>query len=404
MNGDNVARCFVTTPAGMGALGIVRVVGEGALSILNRVFESRSGRVLAEADVDRLRYGSIHDETESIDDAVVSLAIVSGIPTIDIAAHGGIRVLQRVLSSLAEHGAEIVETPPAASDVWSATGRIEAEALDALVQAKTARAVRFLSWQRENLADSLRRVAGRCATDPEGVRAELESLLQGYDDARRLLHGAKVVLVGPPNSGKSTLFNRLVGRNAAMVAPRAGTTRDWVTASTEFDGIPATLVDTAGRRLPDDDLESLAVESGCNEANAADLRILVLDGVSISETKTIEACVDAEENSAGTLIVLNKADRGAARPEWVVPKQGLWISAETGAGIGELTTRIATYLGSDRIADRSPYLFTGRQHSLVAQALRCLLDRRPNAATVVIARELIGAQPIGVGLGRTART
>lgn len=173
------------------------------------------------------------------------------------------------------------------------------------------------------------------------VRAEVMMEADGVGIRERMRDGFEVALVGPPNSGKSTLLNRLAGRDAAMTSDIAGTTRDVLEVKMDLDGLPITVLDTAGIRASDDVLEDMGIERGKARAAQADVRIHLLDVLpGGNETSTFGL----------DIYVLSKGD---LRPSPV----GNIVSGITGAGVDELLSRVSTYLkqqvGSGGVATRT---------------------------------------------------
>ena len=395
-------RVVVLTPPGAGAIGVVRVVGPDAVSLVNQAFRPASGGGLSAAQGDRLRYGHFVDGEETIDDVIVSVTTLgsheatkprshvgTGRSVVDISAHGGVRVIERILQTLERLGASVGEPGDAVGLAWPTGSQIEHEAIEALTRAKTERAVRFLAWQRENLPAELEAIALLCRSDPAVARQRLTAIADGYAVARTLMEGVTVALVGPPNSGKSTLFNRLIGRPVTVVSPQPGTTRDWVAEPVEMDGVPVTLVDTAGRRESDDPLEQQAVEVSRRITERAEVRLLLLDGsqpLSSSGKKLLEA----SRHWTDCLTVINKADAGNARP---APNVGghnnVSISALTGTGCDKLLSAILAVLGYRGCVESIPCLFTARQAEAAADVLS-VLPRDPMAAEQRLERCLIG--------------
>ena len=395
-------RVVVLTPPGAGAIGVVRVVGPDAVSLVNQAFRPASGGGLSAAQGDRLRYGHFVDGEETIDDVIVCVTTLgsheatkprshvgTGRSVVDISAHGGVRVIERILQTLERLGASVGEPGDAVGLAWPTGSQIEHEAIEALTRAKTERAVRFLAWQRENLPAELEAIALLCRSDPAAARQRLTAIAEGYPVARTLMEGVTVALVGPPNSGKSTLFNRLIGRPVTVVSPQPGTTRDWVAEPVEMDGVPVTLVDTAGRRESDDPLEQQAVEVSRRITERAEVRLLLLDGsqpLSSSGKKLLEA----SRHWTDCLTVINKADAGNARP---APNVGghnnVSISALTGTGCDKLLSAILAVLGYRGWVESIPCLFTARQAEAAADVLS-VLPRDPMAAEQRLQQCLIG--------------
>jgi len=271
--------------------------------------------------------------------------------------------------------------------IWPTETCLEAEAFDALAACRTSRAVRFVAWQRRELVFVLQQAAEVCLTDPGRARRTLEALMTGVDAARTLIHGASVVLVGPRNSGKSTLFNQLVGRSCAVVSPRPGTTRDWVSQPIEIHGVPITLVDTAGRGLPSDGLERQAIEAGEVVARRAELGVLVLDGSQALSAPTREM-LQTFQDGDGRLVVINKQDLGAAWGDEALPRAfeqaSFRASALDGSGMDQITGRMVDLLGCRPALDRTATLFTRRQAEAVEGVLSDFPRDRSKARSLIL--------------------
>ncbi|MBU0718856.1 MAG: 50S ribosome-binding GTPase, partial [Planctomycetes bacterium] len=226
---------------------MIRLAGPESGQMIQQVFRPPDLTSWVErTDGAHLHFGQVADSGGVIDDVLVSRFDGMGGPAFDISAHGGVRVVERILQALERAGARIGDSVPQNSSAWPADSLVEAEAIDVLRMAKTERAVRFLAWQRRRLGPWLDHVASECLTDPGAAQDHLTAMIDRAKTAQDLIEGVTVALLGPPNSGKSTLFNRLAGRGAAVVSPTEGTTLDWVSVPVEIDGLPVTLVDTAG--------------------------------------------------------------------------------------------------------------------------------------------------------------
>lgn len=386
-----VTRVMLLTPPGSGAIGVIRVRGPDAFRFVRAVFRPKSIASLAEVAFDggRIRYGQVMSGDESIDDVLVSRDESAGEPSFDLTAHGGIRVLERLLATFEEKGAAIIQSSvsertvhrseagreASMNDAWSAKDLIEAEVLDALMRARTTRTVKFLASQRVVLPRALEAADPLSRKDPQAARAVLVGILERATAATSLVQGVTVAFVGPPNSGKSTLFNRVVGRACSLVSPRAGTTRDWVSEAIEIEGVPVTLVDTAGRHDGADTLEHRAVEAGAAVARQADLLVWVLDA-SLENSNTGCELMRLSAAAGATLVALNKVDRvSPAQIEALRSRVGreavgvVATSAVRGDGLGELVRRIVSQSGLSSFSDSEPAAFTERQRLLLARLL-----------------------------------
>ena len=288
------------TAAGIAALAVVRVEGPGAAAFV----ESRLGRV---PGVGRMSYGRWRVDGEVLDDPLVTGVSAAAF---DVSLHGGSRIVELFLEDAAAAGFDEAKYEPA-DDVerW-------------LPHATTKAGLRWTLGQRGLDAAS---------ADPAD------------HTLRRLLVPARVAIVGPANAGKSTLCNRLAMRDASLVSPTAGTTRDYVeTPAVLSNDLPLILLDTPGRREGADAVEAAAIGLSESAIRSADLVILLLDATRPA---------DVPPGFADALRVWNKAD--AAAP----PPGGLAVCAETGAGVDALERRIVAALLIDLNGPVRPQVF-----------------------------------------------
>lgn len=394
MTGTMANCAHLLTPPGTGAIAVIRVSGAGAVGLVDEIFHVAGGRRLSERPADRLCYGRLMDGDQTIDDVVAVVVDERAQTSVDITAHGGVRIVERILELLERHGAPLSGAKALPGTVWTTANAIERDALDCLVRVTTERAVRLLGWQRRHLATALLQVAERWNDDPADARQSLSRMASAFPVASRIIDGARVAILGPPNSGKSTLFNRLVGRSAAIVSDRAGTTRDWVSADVEMGGIPVSLIDTAGHHAAAEQLEAQAIGTGGAMAEAADLRLIVLDGSRPLQPAALDLA-RAFGGSSNALLVISQSDRGLRWDEQSLPanrrtrqRPTVRASAVTGAGIDDLTTAVAEALGEDQNPESAPSLFCRRQMTLAGEMLSVVQIDAAAARSAI--RQVIG--------------
>lgn len=386
-------RAVMLTPPGAGAIGVIRISGPDTLSIVDQIFQSPGGVSLTDCQVNRLHYGDIVVDNEVIDDVVINRNGFENAISVDICSHGGVRIIEIILQALSSRGVQVESTLDHSIPVWSASNLIEREADEAMMQAKTIRAVRFLALQRNTLPQTLINIAVLFESQTDEAIEKLCTLSNGFTMAYKLITGVKIAIVGPPNSGKSTLFNQFIGRSATVVSPQAGTTRDWVEEDIEINGLAVTLIDTAGQHAEAKSLEHQAIIKSVEKSKDADLRLLVLDG-SKTLSSDIKSMLLVQHISDRTIVVFNKRDLNTfdglpqiheIQAENIVHL----ISAREGTGLNELYTAIENDLGFTGWDENIPCLFSERQAKVTDNLIH---DQSVNSTkkAAIIRDQLIG--------------
>lgn len=334
------------TAASPGAIAVIGLTGEGAAELLRAATRRRTGNESPEFPTNKLVLCRVVDGEETLDDAIC-VAWNDG-RAAELCLHGGVRIVQRVMLLLERLGARRAEGEPPAADATEA-------AIDAaLMKAETRRMTQWLLAQRRILPAYLREQAGRSQGDPDFERRSAV--------AAKLIRGLHVAIVGPPNAGKSTLANRLIGRERVITSDIPGTTRDWVSETASVGGWPITLTDTAGIRGTPDAIEREAIARGTHVARRSDLVLIVLDATR-DEAALRDELAHTEATLAADsvrLIVHNKIDRltaAARRRPWA---DAIGVSALSGEGMDALESTIVERLGLDLLRDDLPALIGAR--------------------------------------------
>jgi len=365
--------CAVLTPRAPGAIAVIGLAGPDTETILSRIVSRRSKPISpprhatgrdesAEAagwPKDRPILAQLRDGEEILDDVVVVRFDLHGRIMAEINTHGGIRLVERTIRLLERQGAVLLSSADFVGTCWRATP-FEQECDQALQRTESRRLAAWLLAQRVLLPDFLDR------TRQGRVTAEEAAAFRGRSRvAIRLLEGIEIALVGPPNSGKSTLANRLIGRPRILVSDLPGTTRDWVAETALLQGWPIRLVDTAGVRETGCELEREAIERGRRQAQRADMILRVLDAATVLSDGFPEEFASLQPSLG--LVVLNKLDllddarrRSLARDR-SRPADAVAVSALTGEGVDLLEERIATLLGLNLLHDDLPTAFLPQQ-------------------------------------------
>jgi len=372
----------VQTPPGRGGIAVIALSGDGAEHLLADLFRPRPTHTDAPAGA--IQLGRLVDgRGEMLDEAVIARTAAGAI---EINIHGGPAVARAVLDRLAELGCAVAAPQSAAPEsfglahpTWN-NPAIGAELLEVLPDAAGDLAVAAISQQWSTGVSAL--VAGGRAT-----AAQLREATARYEMMRKLLSPPEVVLVGPPNVGKSTLANVLVGRPVSIVHATPGTTRDWVREQAVLHGVAIWLTDTAGLfEFPDDPqgVDAEAVRRARHRAEGGDLVLLLSAGAEATETP--------EWLHAKTLLrVAAKADE--ARPAGSFDAV---VSADTGEGLDDLKRAILVAVGLDDIDPASPAAFTQRQVDLLI-AIADALDAQDRSAAEVAANRLLTGGAEGDG-------
>lgn len=379
-------KCHLLTPPGTAAIAVVRVRGPQAWSVVRRHVRGRLGELLEAATPGRLRYGVFVDDAGVVDDVIMSyVSKPAGCDCVDLSCHGGVRVVERILAAFSRAGARVADSSDAPFPARELPEQIRFRALTLLERARTRRAALFLMAQADLLPREYERIL-QLARDGKVAEAQaaLARLAERSTGSHRLIQIAEVALVGPPNAGKSRLANRLAGRHdGAIVTERAGTTRDWVTLDASFEGVPVTLIDTAGDRATDDHLEGAAIGAGRRRIEQADAVILVFDAAD-RQSEAARSEWWGRLSGRKWILALNKSDLCPKAPSLGDAGPGdapvAVISAETGDGVDHLRHLIVEQLGIPSLPPGLPIIF---EETLRVRTATLASDRVASAEELV---------------------
>lgn len=437
MNSSTIAA--IASPPGTGAVALLRLSGPGAKRIAAAIFSGRP----AEAWVPRQQhFGRICNlRGEVIDEVLLTWFpgpnSFTGEDVVEIGCHGGVLVSRRILESLVASGA-VPAAPGEFSERAFLNGRLDLTQAEAIMDLISARTDLALKAAREQLGGLLGREVEGIRLDLVGLVAHVEAhidfpeediapdstaamlgtleaierrvsrLLATAEQGRLLREGIRTVICGPPNAGKSSLLNRLLGYDRAIVSGEAGTTRDTIEEGVNLNGIPLRLIDTAGIREAEGSIEREGIARSRAEIEGAELILFVVDANASSQG--VEAVVAPP--GARLLRILNKADL-PRHPDWDgaggIPVSCLdensisalrdtlyrTVTAGTGLETGDLTSINARHqacLGraGEALAAARGLLGVGESPEFVAEELRAALDAVGEVVGKTDVEEILG--------------
>ncbi len=390
--------CAIATGATNAGISIIRISGEEAINIADKVFVAKkAGKKLAEQKTFTIHYGNIVSDGEIIDEVLVSVMKAPNSYTaenvVEINCHGGMLVTRKVLETILKAGARLAE-PGEFTKRAFLNGRIDlsqAEAVIDVINATNNDAVRNsvgqLSGKLRDRIHVLREMILRdtafieaALDDPEhiaidgftdelrkNVDTELEqinSLIQSFENGRIIKDGIKTVILGKPNAGKSTLMNTLSGTDRAIVTDIPGTTRDTIEELITIDGITLSIVDTAGIRDTEDIVEQIGVNKAISELEKSDLILYVADASApldendekiISLIKDKPAIVLLNKSDITNIISISEVEKKTALPV-------ISISAKEQTGIDMLTAKLREMFSIGQIGKKEEIYITSLRH------------------------------------------
>ncbi len=402
MKTDTIAA--IATAVGDSGIGIVRISGDEAIEIADRVYRSKNDKKrLVEVKSHTIHYGFIYDGDELVDEVMVAVMRAPNTYTkeniVEIDCHGGILVMDQILEVIIKNGCRIAE-PGEFTKRAFLNGRIDlskAEAVMDIIHSKNEFALRSSVKQLKGAVsdkvhslreDILYEIAfiESAIDDPEHIslegyleklevratriHGELKKLIDSADNGKMLKDGINTVIVGKPNVGKSSLLNLLVGEEKAIVTSVAGTTRDVLEESIRLNGVGLNIIDTAGIRNTEDEVEKIGVEKARKYAEDADLVIYVVDAscaLDENDEEIMEMIADKK-----VIVLLNKSDLEQVVSEDRIIKKLTHVSViktstKENTGIDEFENVIKRLFFGGEIAVNDQIYITNQRHK---EALR----------------------------------
>lgn len=415
----------IATPTGEGGLGVIRISGDSSLQIAQKLFTPKAVSEKAkEMESHRLYYGTIREKDGKQVDEVCIIYMkkprsYTRQDTLEISCHGSPAVMRKLLNLALAAGARMAE-PGEFTKRAFLNGRInlsQAEGVIDLIKARSEGASRAalqlmqggLSSRIDAVKQRLVKLLAHLEASIDFPEEELETggdeqlvellddsiarmkrLVKSYDKGRYLKKGIGLAILGKPNAGKSSLLNALLEEDRAIVTPHPGTTRDIIRVSTELDGLPVELMDTAGLNPAPDEVEAIGIEMAMQAAQSADLLLALFDG-SRDWEEADGKLVETLKTARRSLAVINKCD---------LPQKLKWpadfadiptftISVKERVGLDKLELKISALFKDAAASAPQEPLLTRARHLEIFQ--RIVEELEQAKKEIHIGRELAAA-------------
>ncbi len=386
----------ISTVTGVGGIGIVRMSGDNCFDILNKIFKPKNNKIIKGYT---MQYGYIYDGTQIVDEVLVSYFKAPHSYTTEnmceINSHGGTYILRKILELCLKNGAILAE-PGEFTKKAFLNGRMDlaqAESVIELINSKTEKEAQNSIKQLEGyLSTKIKKIRGQLmdlmvnmevSIDyPEydieelntnqtletlkNVKEQLILLSKSFDTGRIIKEGINIALIGKPNAGKSSLMNRILKQERAIVTDIEGTTRDTIEESINLEGIPLKIIDTAGIREATNEVEKIGIEKSKKIAQEADLIIAIFDiskKVDNEDVKTLQLIKNRKN-----IILLNKIDLcDKGEIEQIIRKEMpnadiIKISIKEDIGIEKIYKKIIDMFNLSEININNSEIITNMRH------------------------------------------
>ncbi|MCM1370457.1 MAG: tRNA uridine-5-carboxymethylaminomethyl(34) synthesis GTPase MnmE [Clostridium sp.] len=406
--------CGVSTAVGIGAISIIRISGKEAIKITNKIFK---GKDLNKVSSHTINYGHIIENGKIVDEVLVSIMKAPKTYTmeniVEINCHGSIASVTKILELLISQGCRLAE-PGEFTKRAFLNGRIdllEAESVMDVINSKTeanlavsinqltGSATKMISNLRNEILNVLAQIEvkidypeyddisdvthSELLENIENIENQMNEILEESKTGKIIKEGIKTSIIGKPNVGKSSILNKLLEEEKAIVTPIAGTTRDIVEGTINIDGILLNIIDTAGIRKTNDLIENIGVNKSINLINDSDMILFVVDNSKALDDEDLQILEKLKNKNY--LILINKIDlKSKIDIKELDENKVIKISAKENIGIIELKKAIKNLYNISNIETRDlTYLTSARSISLLKEAKEKIPDIKKSIQTSI---------------------
>ena len=413
LNNSTVAA--ISTPQGKGGIAVIRISGENSIKIASRMFFPASGRSLEDFPPFRAVYGDIYVDGKKTDDGIATVFLAprsfTGENTVEISCHGGALLQEKILQEIFKQGAlpagpgeftkrAFINGKMSLSEAEAVISKINAES-DEQLKLAVSHAEGKLSKEISGIINRLVKVLSNCYVlcdypdeDLSDISQEeiievlngcidhCDRLIKSYRTGHAVAEGIPTVIVGQPNTGKSSLLNTFLGYDRAIVTNIAGTTRDIIEEKVYLGKVTLTIADTAGLRFDDgiDAVEKIGVSRSIDKLQKAELVLAVFDGSKELDKKDEAAIEILNDTNCAKIAVINKCDLGTVIDTSFLEKhfpKTVTISTADGTGMEELTKTIEElYFDGEIDYSKTAVLALSRQKNSVVSARESIVRAR----------------------------
>lgn len=404
----------ISTAQGQGGIGVIRVSGEDAFTIVDKIFKSVSGKKIMDIKGYTALFGHIYNNEEVLDEAVVLKYVApksfTGENVVEISCHGGMYITKEVLNAVIMAGASLAEPGEFTKRAYL-NGKMdltEAESVMDIISAKSKSAARAALFVKDGalfkksqkvkqlLLDKAAHLSAWADYPEEDIPevsedsimeaieesiSILEKLLSTYDMGQVVKEGIDTVIAGRPNAGKSTLMNLLVGREKSIVTNIAGTTRDVVEDTVLVGNVMLKLSDTAGIRDTDNEIEKIGVQKTFDKINGAGLVIALFDNNEVLNSEDIDLINKIKD--VPCIAVINKIDlEDKVDKKYITDniENVVYISAKQQDNIDELKNMIEKIAGTEDFDPSAGIIANERQRNAIRNAVNSLYEAKESLA------------------------